>query len=108
MIRLARTAGAPALALALALALAGDMVAHKTEAVRHYRDIEDIPTNITTYFKGVRSECKVYSTVLSPHIQAISSACGGIHCEVVSLTATCIQVPAGDGGRPAALLSKAA
>ena len=106
MIRLARTAGAPA--LALALALAGDMVAHKTEAVRHYRDLEDIPTNITTYFKGVRSECEVYNSVLSPQIQAISSACGGIHCEVVSLTATCIQVPAGDGGRPAALLSKAA
>ena len=105
MMRLARTAGAPA--LALALALAGDMVAHKTEAVRHYRDLEDIPTNITTYFKGVRSECEVYNSVLSPQIQAISSACGGIHCEVVSLTATCIQVPAGCG-RPAALLSKTA
>jgi hypothetical protein len=103
MIRIARTAGAPA----LALALAGDIVAHKTEAVHHYQDLEGLLTSITMYFKGVRSECQIYDYVISPHIQAISPACGGIHCEVVSLMATCTQVPAGDGG-PAALLSKAA
>jgi hypothetical protein len=98
---IARAAGAPA------LALAGDIVAHKTEAVHHYQDLEGLLRNITMYFKGVRSECKVYNSVVSPHIQAISPACGGIHCEVASLMTTCTQVPAGDGG-PAALLSKAA
>jgi len=40
MIRLARPTGA----LALALALAGDMVAHKTKAVRYYRDLETLKT----------------------------------------------------------------